>query len=159
MADTYTQCYFHLVFAVKNRDALIKRTWKDELEMYISGIIQNHKHKLLAINTMPDHIHIFIGYNVNQLIPALVEEIKTSSNSWIKDKKLSKFKFEWQKGYGAFSHSHSQIDTVVKYIKNQEIHHQKNSFKIEYLEILRKNEVEFKNEYVFDFFEGTENWE
>jgi len=108
---------------------------------------------------MPDHIHIFIGYNVNQLIPALVEEIKTSSNSWIKDKKLSKFKFEWQKGYGAFSHSHSQIDTVVKYIKNQEIHHQKNSFKIEYLEILRKNEVEFKNEYVFDFFEGTENWE
>jgi len=159
MADTYTQCYFHLVFAVKNRDALIKRTWKDELEMYISGIIQNHKHKLLAINTMPDHIHIFIGYNVNQLIPALVEEIKTSSNSWIKNKKLSKFKFEWQKGYGAFSHSHSQIDTVVKYIKNQEIHHQKNSFKIEYLEILRKNEVEFKNEYVFDFFEGTENWE
>jgi REP element-mobilizing transposase RayT len=76
MANTYTQCYFHLVFAVKNRDALIKKEWKDELEMYITGIIQNHKHKMLSIGAMPDHIHILIGYNVNQLIPVLVEEIK-----------------------------------------------------------------------------------
>ena len=72
MANTYTQCYFHLVFAVKNRVALIHKSWKDELEMYITGIIQNSKHKLLAIGSMPDHIHIFIGYNVNQLIPDLV---------------------------------------------------------------------------------------
>ena len=83
MADTYTQCYFHLVFAVKNRDALIKKSWKNDLEKYITGITQNHKHKILAIRSMPDHIHIFIGYNVNQLIPDLVEEIKTSSNTWM----------------------------------------------------------------------------
>jgi putative transposase len=82
------------------------------LEMYITGIIQNHRHKMLAIGSLPDHLHILIGYNLNQLIPDLVEEIKTSSNSWIKGKRLSKFKFEWQKGYGAFTHSHSQIDTA-----------------------------------------------
>ncbi len=105
MANTYTQSYFHLVFAVKQREALIKKSWKNELEMYITGIVQNRKHKLLAIGSMPDHIHIFIGYYLNELIPDLVEKIKTSSNLWIKEKKLSKFNFDWQKGYGAFTHS------------------------------------------------------
>ena len=94
MANTYTQCYFHLVFSVKNRDALIRREWKDELERYVTGIVQNYRHKMLAIGTMPDHVHILIGYNVNQLIPDLVEEIKISSNKLIKEKRLSKFKFE-----------------------------------------------------------------
>ena len=159
MADTYTQCYFHLVFAVMNRDALIKKVWKNELEMYITQIIQNHKHKLLYIFAMPDHLHIFVGYNVNHLIPNLVEEIKTSSNSWIKNNNLSRFKFEWQKGYGAFTHSHSQLNTVIQYIKNQEIHHEKRTFREEYLELLRKNEIEFKDEYVFHFFDQVFNWE
>ncbi len=102
---------------------------------------------------------IFIGYNVNQLIPDLVEEIKTSSNAWIKEKRLSKLKFEWQKGYGAFSHAHSQIDSVAKYIRDQETHHQKRSFKEEYLEILRKNEIAYKDEYVFEFFDQLNDWE
>jgi putative transposase len=114
--------------------------------------IQNHRHKMLAIGSLPDHSHILIGYNLNQLIPDLVEEIKTSSNSWIKGKRLSKFKFEWQKGYGAFTHSHSQIDTVVKYILSQEEHHRKKTFKEEYLEMLEKNNIEFKEEYLFEFF-------
>jgi REP element-mobilizing transposase RayT len=131
------------------------KSWKDELEKYITGIIQNHRHKLLSIGSMPDHIHIFIGYNVNQLIPDLVEEIKTSSDTWIKLQGFSKFKFEWQKGYGAFTHSRSQINQVVKYIENQESHHQKKSFKEEYTDILVKNGVEFKDEYMFEFFEGT----
>ena len=152
MANTYTQCYFHLVFAVKNRDALVRKEWKNEMEMYITGIIQNHQHKMLAIGSMPDHIHILIGYNVNHLIPDLVEEIKTSSNNWIKGKKLSKFKFQWQIGYGAFTHSHSQIDKVIKYVLSQETHHKKKSFKDEYLEMLEKNEVVYTNEYLFDFF-------
>jgi REP element-mobilizing transposase RayT len=141
-----------LVFAVKNRDALIRKEWKGELEKYITGIVQNHRHKMLAIGAMPDHIHILIGYNVNQLIPDLVEEIKTSSNSWIKEKRLSKFKFEWQKGYGAFTHSRSQIDTVAKYILSQEEHHKKQPFKEEYLEMLEKNDVAFNQEYLFEFF-------
>jgi putative transposase len=159
MANTFTQCYFHLVFAVKNRDALIKKVWKDELEMYITGIVQNHRHKMLAIGAMPDHLHILLGYNVNQLMPDLVEEIKTSSNSLIKGKRLSKFKFEWQKGYGAFTYSHSQIDQVAKYILSQEDHHKKKSFREEYFEILEKNDVEFKEEYVFEFFCDINEWE
>jgi putative transposase len=159
MANTYTQCYFHLIFAVKHREALIKKQWKDELEKYITGIVQNNKHKLLSIGSNPDHIHIFIGYNVNQLIPDLVEEIKTSSNAWIKQRGFSKFKFEWQKGYGAFTHSRSQINQVVKYIDRQESHHQKISFKEEYSEILVKNGIEFKAEYMFDFFENVYSWD
>jgi REP element-mobilizing transposase RayT len=153
MANTYSQSYFHLVFAVKNRDALIMKSWKDELEKYITGIIQSYKHKLLSINSMPDHLHILIGYNLNHLIPNLVEQIKTSSDAWIKQKGFSKFKFEWQKGYGAFTHSHSQIDTVIKYINNQQIHHQKVPFKVEYLEILRKNDIKYSDDYLFDFFD------
>jgi len=159
MANNYTQCYFHLVFSEKNRNALIRREWKDELERYVTGIVQNHRHKMLAIGTIPDHIHILIGYNVNQLIPDLVEEIKTSSNKLIKEKRLSKFKFEWQKGYGAFTHSHSQIDLVVKYILSQEEHHKKRSFREEYFKILEKNEVQFKDEYVFEFFNGIDGWD
>jgi putative transposase len=159
MANTYTQCYFHLVFSVKNRDALIRREWKDELERYVTGIVQNHRHKMLAIGTMPDHVHILIGYHVNQLIPNLVEEIKTSSNTFIKEKRLSKFRFEWQKGYGAFTHSHSQIDIVAKYILSQAEHHKKRPFREEYLEILEKNDVQFKDEYVFEFFNGIKGWD
>ena len=153
MANTYTQMYVHLVFSPKNGNALIGNDWKNNLEKYITGIIQNHGHKLLAIGAMSDHIHIFIGYNVNHLIPNLVEEIKTSSNTWIKQNKLSNFRFEWQKGYGAFSHSRTQLDTVVNYVLNQKTHHQKRSFKDEYLDMLRKNDIEFNDKYVFDFFE------
>ncbi len=159
MANTYTQCYFHLVFAVKRREALIQKQWKDELEKYITGIVQMNKHKLLSIGAMPDHIHIFIGYNVNQLIPDLVENIKTSSNAWIKEKGFCKFKFDWQNGYGAFTHSKSNISHVIKYIENQESHHRQKSFRQEYLDILVKNEIEFKHEYVFDFFDGIEAWD
>lgn len=153
MANTYTKCYFHLVFAVKNRDALIRPEWKDELEKYITGIVQNHKHKMLAIYAMSDHIHILLGYNINQLIPKLVEEIKTSTNKWIKENKLSKFRFEWQSGYGVFTHSWLQLDIVVNYIHSQQEHHKKKMFREEYLELLNKNEIEYKNEYLFDFFD------
>ena len=114
---------------------------------------------MLAVSCMPDHVHIFIGYNVNQLIPDLVEHIKTSTNAWIKDENLSKFKFAWQRGYGAFSHSRSQLDTVVQYILNQEEHHRKRSFREEYLEILRKNDVKFQDEYLFEFFDNGSEWE
>jgi putative transposase len=153
MANTYTQMFVHLVFAPKNRQALIEKSWKDALEKYITAIIQNNGHKLMAIGAMPDHIHIFIGYNVNQLIPVLVEHIKTGTNAWIRENKLSRFKFDWQKGYGTFSHSKSQVNMVVNYVLNQEQHHKKQSFKSEYLELLKKLEIEYKAEYVFDFLE------
>ncbi|WP_346863982.1 IS200/IS605 family transposase [uncultured Draconibacterium sp.] len=153
MANTYTQMYVHLVFSPKNRQALIRNEWKNELERYITGIVQNNGHKLLSINAVTDHIHIFIGYNVNQMIPKLVEEIKTSTNAWINENRFSEFHFEWQKGYGAFSHSRSQIDFVINYILTQEEHHKKKSFREEYLEILRKNDIKFNADYVFEFFD------
>jgi putative transposase len=159
MANTFTQFYAHLIFSPKNRNALIRKAWNDELEKYITGIVQNNGHKMLAIGSMPDHIHIFIGYNVNQLIPDLVEAIKTSSNAWIKKNQFSKSKFEWQRGYGAFSHSRSQVDKVVKYILNQEEHHRKQSFREEYLLFLKKNDIEYKEEYLFDFFNDKMTWE
>lgn len=153
MANTYSQIYIHLVFSPKNKQSLIGKQWKDELEKYITGIVQDHGHKLLAIGSMPDHIHIFIGYNLNHLIPKLVEEIKTSTNLWIKQKGYLKIKFDWQKGYGAFSHSRTQLDTVVNYILNQDTHHQRKTFKEEYLEILSKNDIDFNEGYLFEFFD------
>lgn len=153
MANTFTQCYVHLIFSPKNRESLIKKEWKNNLERYISALIQNRKHKLLAINAQPDHIHILIGYYLSDLIPDLVEDIKTSSNHWIKENKFTPFKFEWQRGYGAFTHSKSQIETVINYILNQENHHKKKSFREEYMEILRKNDVDFDERYLFDFFD------
>ena len=158
MADTYVQAYFHLVFAVNNRKALIRKSWNDELEKYITDIVQNNGHKLIAIGSMPDHIHIFIGYNLNQIIPNLVEKIKTSSNHWIKERNLTKFKFNWQKGYGAFTHSHSQIDAVAKYVLNQEDHHRMKTFREEYLEMLNRFKITYKDEYVFSFFNNVNGW-
>jgi len=159
MANTYTQFYVQLVFTPKNRDALIQKIWKDELEKYITGIVQNYGHKILAIKSMPDHIHIFIGYNVNQLIPILVEQIKTSTNEWIKKNNFSRFRFEWQKGYGAFTYSRSQMDTVVNYVMKQEEHHKKKSFREEYLQLLQDFDILYKDEYLFDFFDDVESWE
>ena len=153
MANTYTQIYIHIVFSPEHREALISKEWSDNLEKYITGIVQTNKHKILAIKAMPDHIHIFIGYNINQTLPKLVEDIKTSSNSWVNINNLSNFKFDWQRGYGAFSHSKSQIDAVVKYILNQEEHHKKRSFKDEYLEMLKKNDIKYDDKYLFDFFD------
>lgn len=152
MANTFTQCYFHLVFSPKNRDALIGKEWKDNLERYLTTCIQNRKHKLLAINAQADHVHILIGYYLSDLIPDLVENIKTASTQWVNDNKFTRFKFEWQKGYGAFTHSKSQVDTVVKYILNQDEHHKKRTFRDEYLDILRKNDIDFDVKYLFDFF-------
>jgi len=153
MGDTYVQAYFHLVFAVKNRQALIGKAWKDELEKYITGIVQHHGHKLIAIGSMPDHIHIFIGYNLNETIPDLVQEIKTSSNHWIKRNNFTAFKFNWQNGYGAFTHSHSQIDIVARYVLNQVEHHRRKTFREEYIDMLKRFQIDYKDEYLFEFFD------
>lgn len=153
MADTYTQIYIQVVFAVKGRDALIHHIWEEQLYKYITGIVQNKQQKMLAINGMPDHIHFFIGMKPTCCLSDLVREIKKSSNDFIQEKGLSKFKFNWQEGYGAFSYSHSQLDTVIAYINNQKEHHSKKSFKEEYLELLTKFNIEFKSEHLFDWIE------
>lgn len=153
MANTYSQIYLQIVFAVKNREALIQKEWKGRLHAYITGIVQRNGHKMLSINSMPDHIHLFIGYKPTHLISDLVEEINTSSNRFVKENKFSKRPFAWQKGYGAFSYSRSQLPVVAKYIENQESNHAKKTFREEFLEMLRKFELEFDEKYLFDFFE------
>lgn len=153
MPGTFSQIYIQIVFAVQNREAMISSSWEEELYKYISGIVRNKEQKMLAINGMPDHIHIFIGMKPSCCLSDLVREIKKSSTGFIKEKKLSKFKFNWQEGYGAFSYSHSQIDSVVKYIMNQKEHHKKQTFREEYLDFLQKFEIEFKDEYLFKWIE------
>ncbi|MGY3215012.1 IS200/IS605 family transposase [Mucilaginibacter sp. HD30] len=149
MPDTYTQLYIHFIFAVKYREALIKSDWEERLHKYITGIIQNNGHKLLAINSATDHTHIFIGLTPKQSISELMRLVKGDSSEFINKEKLTTRKFQWQEGYGAFSNSRSQIDGVVKYILNQKEHHAKRSFKDEYLDILKDYDVKYDERYVF----------
>ncbi len=147
---TYTQIHIQLIFAVKFREALIQKNWQEELYKYITGIIQNNNHKLLCINGMPDHIHILIGLRPNQSLSNLVNDIKANSSKFINEKKFLPVRFEWQRGYGAFSYGKSQINDVINYIHNQEKHHHKKSFKEEYLDFLNKFDVEYNEEYIFN---------
>jgi REP element-mobilizing transposase RayT len=153
MPNKYTQLYIQMVFAVQGRQSLIPKQHKEEIHKYITGITQKRDHKMLAINSMPDHIHIFIGLNPAQSISDLVRDIKSNSSAFIADKKLAKGKFSWQEGYGAFSYAHSQIDSVVKYILNQEEHHEKKTFKEEYFDFLKKFEIDYEEKYLFEWIE------
>lgn len=149
MANTYTQIHLHLIFAVKFRDGVIQKSWKDELYKYITGIIQGNKHKLIAINGMPDHVHILIGMRPIQSLSDLLQDIKGSSSKWINEKNFVKGKFEWQEGYAAFSYGKSQIKNVINYIENQEEHHRNRTFTEEYIAFLEKFEVEYDEKYIF----------
>ncbi len=153
MPSTFSQIYIQIVFAVKGRNSIINSSWEEELYKYITGIVQNKGQKMLAINGMPNHIHIFIGMKPSCCLSDLVREIKKSSNTFIKEKQFTKYKFEWQEGYGAFSYSHSALDNVIKYIKNQKEHHKIKTFKEEYVDFLEKFEVQYKEEFLFDWIE------
>lgn len=151
--STYSQIYIQIVFAVKNRKALISNEWDTELYKYITGIIQNKGQKTLAINGVADHIHILIGMKPTCCLSDLVREVKKASNTFIKEKSFTPYKFEWQAGYGAFSYSHSALDNVIKYVNNQKEHHKKKSFKEEYKDFLIKFNVEHEDKYLFDWLE------
>jgi REP element-mobilizing transposase RayT len=152
--STFSQIYIQVVFAVKGRQSLISRKWEEELYKYITGIISNKGQKLIAINGMPSHIHFLIGMSPSCCLSDLVREIKKSTNGFINEKKFSNLKFEWQEGYGAFSYSHSALDNVIKYIQNQKEHHKKKSFREEYVDFLMKFEIEYKEEYLFEWIEN-----
>jgi putative transposase len=149
MANTYTQLHIQLVFAVKYRRALIEKSWETELQKYITGIIQNKNHKMLQINNMADHIHIFIGMRPDQNISSLVQLVKAESTNWINENKLSKKSFYWQEGFGAFSYSRSHVQRVINYIKNQKEHHKKQNFLEEYRKLLQSFEVDWDERYIF----------
>lgn len=150
MANTYTQLYIHLVFAVQNRKTLIKPEWKVELYKYITGIIQNRGHKLIIINGMPDHVHILIGLNPKESISELVKTVKADSNGYINSNGFNKgYKFAWQEGYGAFSCSRSQLKKTIEYIEQQEEHHKKVTFMSEYKGFLKSYGIDYNDAYVF----------
>jgi putative transposase len=149
MSNTYTQIHLQFVFAVKYRNGIINSSWKHDLYKYITGIIQNNNHKLLAINGMPDHIHILVGFRPSQSISDLMKVVKQSSSKWINESNLVKSHFEWQEGYGAFSYSKSDVYKVINYINNQEIHHSKKTFLEEYLDFLNEFEIEYDERYIF----------
>lgn len=149
MPNTYTQIHIQFVFAVKYRTALIDSSWKERLHQYITGIFQRHQHRMLQINSMPDHIHIFAGIRPNQSVASLMQLVKTESTKWIKEEKICKNAFAWQEGYGAFSYAKSQVDQVVRYIQNQEQHHRKETFLAEYKKFLNAFEVDWEERYIF----------
>lgn len=153
MANTYTQIYIQAVFTVKKRDCLISKRWKDELYKYITGIVQENHHKMLAVNGVSDHVHMFVNMKPGQSVSDLLKEVKGSSSKWINEKGFLRGKFNWQAGFGAFSYSKSQIDRVIKYINRQEEHHKKKSFKEEYLELLDAFKIEYDEKYLFDWIE------
>ena len=153
MPNTFSQIYIQIVFAVKNRDSIITKTWEEELYKYITGIVQNKQQKMLAINGVSNHIHFLIGMKPSCCIADLVREIKKSSNEFIKEKKFTPFKFEWQEGYGAFSYSHSALNDVIAYNVNQKEHHRIISFRDEYISFLQRFEIDYDEKYLFEWIE------
>ena len=153
MPNTYSQIYIQIVFTVKGRQNLIPKKHREELHKFITGIVNKRGQKLLAIFAMPDHIHLLVGLNPNMAISDLVRDIKAGSSKFISENNWVKNKFSWQEGYGAFSYSKSQIDNVVKYILNQEKHHKKRTFKEEYLDFLKKFEIDYNEKYLFEWID------
>lgn len=153
MPNTYSQMYVQVVIVVKHRQALIQKPWKDELYKYITGIITNKGQKLLRINGVENHVHLLINIKPNIALSDLMRDIKANSSRWVNEQKFNNHQFQWQEGFGAFTYSTSQLDNVIKYIDDQEEHHKKQSFKDEYLSFLKKFDVDYKMEYLFDFLE------
>ena len=147
--NTYTQLYIHFVFAVKYRLALISEKWDERLRLYMTAIVQNNGHKMIAINNMPDHIHLFVGLNPKQAIADLMRVLKSDSSEWINKENLTIGKFQWQDGYGAFSHSKPEVDKVVKYILNQKEHHKEKTFITEYRQLLKRFGIPYDEQYIF----------
>ncbi|HAK76106.1 MAG TPA: IS200/IS605 family transposase [Runella sp.] len=151
MADVFSQIYLHIVFSPKRREALIHPSWEERLYKYITGVVQSRGNKMLAIGGMPDHIHLFIGLKPVENISDLVKEIKNQTNTFINTEHLCPHRFDWQNGYGVFSHSRSQLNTVCQYILNQKIHHQKKTFQAEFLKMCEDFGIEIGKKHFFDW--------
>jgi REP element-mobilizing transposase RayT len=149
MANTYTQIHIQAIFVVKRREALIHPRWETDLKKYITGIVQNNEHKLLAINGVPDHLHLLIGLRPDQSVSSLLQDIKGCSSKWINENELVRGKFEWQAGFAAFSYTKYQVPVLVNYIQKQKEHHAKQSFREEYLNLLNEFGVDYDERYIF----------
>jgi REP element-mobilizing transposase RayT len=151
MANTYTQIYIHVVFAVEGRQNLIKPENNDELQKYITGIVSGQKQKLITINNMPDHLHLLVGLKPDMALSDLMRDVKAGSSKYINENRWVAGRFSWQEGFGAFSYSRSQLGTVIRYIENQQKHHAKKTFRDEYIDLLEKFGVDYDRRYIFKF--------
>ena len=150
MPNTYTQVYIQFVFAVQNRMSLINPEWENELYMYITGIVQNHKQKMIAINGIEDHVHIFVGMNnTTQSLASLMQIVKGESSEWINMRRFVKGKFSWQESYGAFSYGRNQVKQIYDYVMNQKEHHKHESFVDEYVRLLEEFDIRYDARYIF----------
>jgi len=153
MSGTFTQIYIHAIFAVKGRENLLQKPWREEVFKYMSGIIKNKNQKPIIINGVSDHVHLLIGLRPTMCLSDLIRDIKNNSSKFINEQKYIRTKFYWQEGYGAFSYSHTQLQNVYDYILNQEEHHRKKTFREEYFDFLKKHEIQYDEKYLFDFIE------
>ena len=153
MANTYSQLYIHLVFAVRGRDRLIREAIRERLQQYICGIVRERQHKPLAIYCMPDHTHLLVGLHPSQAVADLARDVKGASSAWLNENRVLATHFEWQRGYGAFSYARSQLDAVVQYIQRQPEHHARVSFRAEYTALLQRFAVEYDEWHLFDWLE------
>ena len=153
MAGSYSQIYLQYVFAVKGSQNLLQKPWREEVFKYISGIIKGKNQKPIIVNGVSDHVHVFVGLKPAMPIPDLIRDIKNNSSNFINENKWVNGKFSWQEGYGVFSYSHSQIDNVYRYIANQEAHHEKKTFKDEYVDFLVKSGIDYDEKYLFETYQ------
>jgi len=153
MAGTFSQIYIQYVFAVRNRENLLQKPWRDELFKYMAGIIKGKNQKPLIINGVADHVHVFVGLKPVMNLSDLVRDIKNNSSNFINEQKFLRQRFSWQEGYAAFSYGHSQIGHVYRYIANQEEHHRRRTFKEEYLEFLQRFEIEYNERHLFEWLD------
>jgi REP-associated tyrosine transposase len=149
MANTYTQIYIQIIFAVEGRQSLIAPDHNDELQKYITGIVSAQRHKLIAINNVPDHLHLLVGLRPDAALSELIRDAKANSSRFINEKRWVMGRFSWQEGFGAFSYSRSQLGAVIRYIQNQQTHHAKKSFRDEYIQLLEKFGVAYDRRYIF----------
>ena len=153
MANTYSQINIHCVFAVKRRENVIDKSFRDDLHRYMSGILKNDNAFPLAVGGWLDHVHVLFELHPDSKISDLMRMLKASSAKWINDNQLVKGKFQWQTGYSAISYARSQRNDVINYVMNQEEHHRTKTFEEEYLNMLQKFEIEFKDEFIFEFYD------
>lgn len=154
MAGTFTQLYVQAVFAVKGRENLLFRPWREEVFKYIYGIITAKNHKSIIVNGVGDHVHVFVGLKPHMSVSDLIRDVKNNSSKFINEKKWLPGKFSWQEGYSAFTYSQEAVKNVYQYILNQEEHHRKRTFREEYLELLKEFNIDYKEEYLFEWYDS-----
>jgi REP element-mobilizing transposase RayT len=151
---TFTQINVQLVFAVKNRETALRKEIRPHVFKYMSGILTNQKHKSIIINGLSNHVHILLGLNPSISVSDTVHEVKRSSTLFINRERLCVGRFSWQEGYGAFSYSRSQFSDIYNYIENQEETHKIKTFQKEYVQYLNKREMEFDEQFLYEFWEN-----